>query len=908
MFDLIPEDQLDDNTVVLCPSLRLANALQASHARRHASAGPNAPPRLVASTPAQWLASILEGAHACGDPALAGETPKVLSPMQSRILWERALQGLAKEEDGILFDQEGLASTAAEAHKLMLTWEIDLHGQAYSEETQRFREWQSGFLEGCASLKARDDASFRVWSVDRIVAGAGVLPVRVAFAGQDHMNPQDSRLAEALVARGVDVYRYDFGLPTPGPAVSTRFPDREAECRAAAAWAAEYIARHPEGKIGIMVPDLGPMRETLSSVLDDAFHPESARASMAQMPRMHNFSLGLPLSRQPLIGTALQLLYLAANPRRVEQADFGGLLLSPYWSADVSEADGRAQLDVLIRRHLPHTTSLHRLNQFAFRYSGNGLHVSRLVSDLRRFLDAQSSCGGRHLPSQWTLHIGTLLDAARWPGQRPLSPHEHQARHAFTEVLNALPDLDAVLAKVTLSDVLRRVTQLCNDTIHQPSSPGTPRVEVMGMLESAGEPLEALWVMGMNDQLWPPQARPNPLLPADLQRKVKSPNSCSEVQTEFAQAIHDRLLHTAYALVFSWAQAEGGRELRPSPMIAGIPEEAMARAPAFPDVAVASATIEEIDDTQAPPVADGEKVTGGVSLLQAQAICPAWAFYRFRLGAIALPTPAEGIDSLLRGTLLHLAMQTFWQGRGQAELLAMSPIECQAAIQSAVDLAIVAASKDAAESLPKQLLVLERDRLLLLLADWMHLEAQRRVPFRVVECEKELILDIEGIVIRLQVDRIDELDSGQHIVLDYKTGSRVSKASWSEERIRDPQLPMYAAVLPGVPAAGIAYARVRPGEPEFSGVTSDAGMLPGVSSLEDSRRQFDEATFPTWASLTNYWRDQITLVAREIKDGHAAVTFGAEGDLDAYYCEVRPLLRLPEYRAQRARVAAEDTS
>jgi len=41
----------------------------------------------------------------------------------------------------------------------------------------------------------------------------------------------------------------------------------------------------------------------------------------------------------------------------------------------------------------------------------------------------------------------------------------------------------------------------------------------------------------------------------------------------------------------------------------------------------------------------------------------------------------------------------------------------------------------------------------------------------------------------------------------------------------------------------------------------------------------------------------LAAVAREIRQGHAAVSFVNQRDLD--YCEVLPLLRLPEAKMQR---------
>jgi len=93
-----------------------------------------------------------------------------------------------------------------------------------------------------------------------------------------------------------------------------------------------------------------------------------------------------------------------------------------------------------------------------------------------------------------------------------------------------------------------------------------------------------------------------------------------------------------------------------SPLLAGLPSAATERFP------VARGIIEQlangaslvcVDDWRAPPVQEGEKVRGGTGLLKAQAICPAWAFYRYRLGARALGEPVAGLDAAARGTLLH---------------------------------------------------------------------------------------------------------------------------------------------------------------------------------------------------------------------------------------------------------------
>ena len=62
------------------------------------------------------------------------------------------------------------------------------------------------------------------------------------------------------------------------------------------------------------------------------------------------------------------------------------------------------------------------------------------------------------------------------------------------------------------------------------------------------------------------------------------------------------------------------------------------------------------------------------------------------------------------------------------------------------------------------------------------------------------------------------------------------------------------------------------------------------------RAVFDETLFPDWASIIQHWRTQITATAVALKEGDAAVRFEDEKQLA--YCDVLPLLRLPERQLQ----------
>ncbi|HEX8989356.1 MAG TPA: PD-(D/E)XK nuclease family protein [Rhodocyclaceae bacterium] len=881
--------------VVLCATHRLARCLRQAHDRSQAALGGCCWSPLPALTVSQWLDDVLEEALLAGTLPVSEAAPTVLSAVQERALWERVIEAEAGDSpDAAFFDSEGLAAAAAAANELIEGWGLRVQGE-HGEEVRRFMRWRAEFRRRCEPGGWCEPVRAQAMQIDALAAGAGRLPESVLFAGFDRYTHQEQRLAQALRARGCAVAELELGNAEDGRATAVALPDRLAECRAAVDWAAARHQADPVARIGIVVPDLAGVRTQLADALDEALHPQAFAAEHADMPRLYNFSLGAPLARQPLVETALRLLRLAAS-RRVEQAEAGELLRGAYWSADVGEADRRAQIEAAARESLAPTVSVERLLRFVRHKAG----APRLIGHLENLRAGAAALPSRQLPSRWAADLAKLVEAAGWPGERPLSSHEFQARGAFGEALDSMAQFDGVLGRIGLGEAVSRLARLCAERVFQPETEGDPPVQVMGPLEAAGMRYDALWVMGMNDDVWPAAANPNPLLPAALQRRAGTPGASAEVEGSFALAINRRLLRSAPELVFSWARSEGDRVRRPSPLIAALPAgEAPAPKPPLAAALCGTAALEALDDHRAPPLAAGERVGGGSNLLKAQAICPAWAFYRYRLGARALGEPAEGLDASARGSLLHAVMEGFWQGRAATQFLAMPTAEVAAALRGAVDAALAAFNAARDEALPARIVALERERLLTLVGRWLELEAQRPVPFEVVACEAGHEVDIEGLRLKLTVDRIDRFAGGACAVIDYKTGARVDAASWAKDRITEPQLPLYAAFVAGAEVDAVAFARLRRGDEAFVGVAAASGLLPGVAGLAESRRRFGEEAFPDWPSLIAHWRYAIAVVAAEVREGVAAVVVSDEAALA--FCEVKPLLRLAERRSQQER-------
>ncbi len=885
------------NTLHLCATNRLAQQVRESIP----SDAPTAWLAPVAMTVSQWLASLSEELMLTGIALL----PAPLSPFAEQLLWEQVIDQSLAEDEAAIFDLSGMARNAREAHGLIRHW--GQNGEALSPdrlkdnlESTYFLRWQTVFLQRCAALEVLDLAGVQ-WQVVRwLEKGVLSLPSEVRVLGFDRPGPLEMALFAALTARGVTV---SFELSEENAPVSRVVvcSDLKAECEAVVAWVqSQQSTADPLRplRLGIVAPDMSAVRAPLSALLEDVLQPVLLRPDMQDQPRPWNLSLGDPLADMPLVFVGLQWLQQGVAPRKQALADLGALWLQSGWSA-VEELDARAQGEGLLRQRLPFFTTWRAVHSVLSR---EGVACPQSLSALGDFLRHQDSLDHRkRLPSAWRDSFLACLKAIQWPGSRPLSSPEYQAQTAFLEEIQALAHLDALCGPVTAAEAVLRLQQACLQRVFQPETRGQPTIQVLGLLESAGLAFDALWVMGMQDDVWPAPARPNPLLPAEWQRQVGAAHASAEVELDFARRVHQRLLQAAPVVTFSWATREGNRHLRRSPLLAGWPDTILPpqSLSTVASTRAAQGPMALLADDQAPPLQPGEKVSGGSWVLRAQAICPAWAFYQYRLGAEALAVPVEGLDPAARGTLVHAALERVWQVlRTQARLLALSRAERAEVIEEAIAAAMTSFEAARKLTLPERFRRLEAACLARLIARWLDEEAHRPVPFTVQACEEAVELDVGVIRVRMVVDRIDLLESGERVILDYKTGRSIDVKNWAQDRLTEPQLPIYAALVSETPVAGVAFAKVLVDEPAFRGVAATGGLIPGVAGLGDSRQKtFPSERFADWSAVLSHWEARLLAIADEVQQGVAGVQVFDDKKLQ--YCDVLPLLRLPEYERWR---------
>ncbi|MGB6691398.1 MAG: PD-(D/E)XK nuclease family protein, partial [Terracidiphilus sp.] len=355
----------------------------------------------------------------------------------------------------------------------------------------------------------------------------------------------------------------------------------------------------------------------------------------------------------------------------------------------------------------------------------------------------------------------------------------------------------------------------------------------------------------------------------------------------------------------SYARQRDSTEARPSRLIAQLagaphPLPAELAAPA----SNAPATIPFRDESRVP-FAPGA-IAGGAGVLTFQSQCPFKAFATARLAAKGWQAAQAGLTAAQRGQLIHAVLHAIWAGppggiRTLAELLALADREAFVAahVHRVLREEIPTGLR---ERLPRRYLELEETRLIRLVCEWLEYESTRHT-FAVSHTEADRRIAVAGLEFTVRLDRIDQLNDGTLLVIDYKTGS-VAPKSWDLPRPDDVQLPLYAGFAldrEEESLGGLVFARVQTGERKmaFAGRVFSPGStlfdgLSGNNALAKNPLTLDDLLA---------WRDYIEQLARDFVAGRA------EADPRDYpktceRCELPALCRIHESRAM---VAADES-
>ncbi len=850
---------------VVTPNRRLAQHLAAEYDRGQIAADRNVWDTADVLPYTAFVERLYDDAlHA----ELAAGLPLLLAPEQEQSLWEEIVAG--SESGGALLAVAETAALAREAWALAHAWHLlqALASAPLDEDAAAFSRWARAYAERTDLGRLTDRA--RLPDVVRSALESVKKPKLLVAYGFDIVTPQQRTLLDALAARGVEL----ASCRTPrreSQAVRVVADDARDEIRRAAHWARARLEADGEARIAIVVPDLAARKNALRRTLAQAMDPGGAAELLP-----FNVSLGDPLASAPLVAHALAALELGGREVDFERASL--VIRSPFIARAESELALRARCDAKLRRRAEPQVTLDRLLRLT-------VDAPALASVLAAYAGFRKSrLFGIQPPGDWARAFSDALTVLGFPGERGLDSAEYQTLKKWHEVLARFASLDRVVARMGFAAALGRLRRLAADTIFQPETPAVP-IQVLGVLEAAGTVSDHLWVMGLSDEAWPMQPRANPFIPLRLQQRAEVPNASPVSALALAQRLTDEWLSGAAEVVLSHPRRDGDRGLAASALIAHVaagkpdaPEYATWR-----DAIHRGARVERFTDARAPAFASDQPTRGGASLLKNQAACPFRAFARHRLGAEGIESPHTGLDARERGTLVHRMLAAVWSELGtRRALVALTEAELEVRLARAADEAIASERRRRPATLSGRFADIERARLVRLANAWLDHE-RARDDFTVLRVEDRRTVRVGPLALDLRLDRVDEIDGGARIVIDYKTG-QTSLASIVQPRPDEPQLPLY--VVGAEPdASAAAFAQVSADGMKFVGLAREEGVLPGVKTPGETGAE------PSWAEQVAFWRAQLGELAGEFASGHAAVD-PKRRPQTCRECDLQPLCRI----------------
>lgn len=803
----------------------------------------------------------------------SGFVPHLMGDMEEVFVWESII-GQSDEASGLL-DVSETARMARQAWRLCRQWKVGI-GEGIewnAPDPAAFGRWAASYEKFCLDHGYMDSAGLPLFLAQRAGPGLACQPGELILAGFDEYSPALQELFSALEKGGTRV----FAMARPkkkASAVRLCLEDDDSEIRAAAVWARHKIEADPSARIGVVSPGLAENRETVRRVFTDVFYPSAVFSGSDPENCIFRISAAPALLQYPEVSAAKAILELAGR-QGAEALEWSRILRLPFTGGAESEYASRAALDAEIRTRGDLYFTVSRMAAVAREMSefGRNDFDLKILSDiLEKIASRAGALQAKQAPDKWMAQFSAILEDAGWPGEQSLSSAEYQTVSAWQNVLESFSGLSFLTGAVSFNSALGLVLRRLSDTPFQPEQPESG-VRIAGMLEVAGEEFDSLWIMGLYHEKWPPPAEPNPFIPVPVRRSLGLPR-CSPARELFhAAAITERLLESAHEIICSFAESDGESTRLASPLIDHLKRRDPGEILPFDhyaywrDIAAAWAT-EEISDTRGAPVDEGVQVGGGTGIFRSQALCPFQAYGRYRLGACGLDSPEPGLKPWQRGTLVHRVLEIFWRNLGQSRAMEEMPRhQLEDQLKQSVDEAVFKMAVKMPYTFTERFTRVETQRLYSLIKEWIDAETGR-APFEVAGTESRMNINIGGLGLLASADRIDRLDNGRLVIIDYKTGD-ISPGDWFAARLAEPQLPLYSLALGKDCIAGVFFARVQKNKVGYTGIAESDGIVPGCRAIMDDRRIAKD--FESIQEVLDFWEVKLLALAEEIQAGYAAV-------------------------------------
>ena len=734
----------------ITPNRRIARAIEESYGDWQITRGINAWARPQVST---LKAFILRA----GEARLARYSPefRILSPAMQRALF----LSVAPTQ---LSDPENWYNEIAQAWRLVHHFPIEQDQGAHLEtsNTLLFRQWAEAaeMLLNQDRLVTEDEVAKQLLDGLKQHEWQPELPlVAWGFSDAHPPTPVEGDLMDTLMRMGL-LTRAAATQP-PNPPKTPRlveFEQPEDELRSIALWARERLERAEAPiAIGIAFPDANQRRPQLERALTNLLYPEDPPAP--DDARLFDLAGGTPLSAFAVCDHALVFLRWAITGASSEE--LGRLRDSPF------------------------------------------LEMSNSALPLAKRRKRKRSI------SAWFDAFQKALQGVSWPGGAHLDSLTFQHASALGELASELAQASQFSPDCRAEAALDMLERAAHERRHEVQRTGAP-IRVLDIKDASAFRFTHLWVAGMRGADWPSPGSANAFVPRQSQRDASVPGVTPESRLRLARRITAKLSDCAPDLVFSFATLEGDEHHGPSALLT----DTILTAPEFfggrayrtridyshpymgdmsemEDKGAQPARLVVIRDDRGPPCEDGER-EATAAVVRDQSNCPFRAFALHRLGVTEHVPQSTLPDARALGSAVHLALD-----------LAYRDLPDQAALHTHPDLARLAeaSAKRAIESvmptLPRSLRN-GQTRLIASIAKAWFDEDAKRPAYAKLKTEFEVAAELEGMTLRLKIDRLDQdMATGRWVITDYKTSPPPLTQLSAHATLHEPQLPLYANAL-----------------------------------------------------------------------------------------------------------------
>ena len=724
-------------------------------------------------------------------------------------------------------DIETHTSLFLDAWQQYWLWQIEPADLDATDNGRLFHHWINNLSVFLEQRQAVSEVQLYKLLEEAALAGRFV-PATVHSFGLDERAPAQETFFNVLNESGFDVYHHANAKDGDGKSTLTSFETSRQERAAFAVWSREILSAQPNARIGIVTSDLTHEYTAIRRQFEGVFPDAGVLAQIV------NIGSGIRLSDEPVCRDALDLLRWTIQPLNFLLID--QLRRSAYLPS-INANEG-------LPAWLPH-----RLDLADF--------ASRVKSLWGKRIHALLNTPSRSSPRTWATKVRAVLDIAGWPGDAPNS-NDFQASQALSEILDTLTS-STHFGDMTWSEAVRTTCFLANHRrFAVQSSPA--HIQVLTREEIEELRFDALWVANVSDTSWPGPIRPNPFIPISTQRKAGIPAASHSEWLSRAKKRTSSWLSTAPEIVFSYARADGDSLSAPSRLLPDPTESTLSQILQTPTYAAhghiwaqrrPSGAIEVLQDEQGSTVPADRLIYGGSAVLRDQSVCPfkGWAQHRLELPDQRIPHRFP--DALDRGSVIHDVLHAVLDSCAeQADVVKIEAVTLHEIIDRALT--------KFRPNLSKFVLEHEHQRIHKILTHWLDFE-RTRPPYQVVAVESDKSVQIGQLQLDLRLDRIDQLEDGSQLIIDYKTGSATT-VGWRLPRLSDPQLPLYASTVEN--ATGIALMQLSEEGTTLMGVGEH-----DIQGLSNSR----VFGFETFKDLSNAWNSCLQDTAKSFVKGYAAV-------------------------------------